>query len=261
MLNAILRNKRRGLEFLSSDEPSESLLTFSGAEDLLTAGVFERLLYLSDTTLTAILERVVSASGIPQQRGMFGTLSEYKFWPSWSLKDDSRVEPDCLLRFTKADVIIEAKRWDFCQQQYPEQWAKEFDAYFEQHSQDKKRVFLFAIGGFDEHQLCNVQSLKQQPQVSAKAFELLAQSWAGLWRILHSVQDQDTLPANERRIIDDIRHTLSLHAIRLTEPGWLKELPQYIAELKPNMDAALTFFAAASPAAFAAASPPASETN
>src|ERR1041384_2887648 len=51
--------------------------------------------------------------------------------------------------------------------------------------------------------LCNVQSLKQQPPVSAKAFELLAQSWAGLWRILHSVQDQDTLPTNERRIIED----------------------------------------------------------
>jgi hypothetical protein len=30
----------------------------------------------------------------------------------------------------------------------------------------------------------------------------------------------------------------------LTEPGWLKELPKYIDELRPNMDAALTFFAA-----------------
>jgi len=68
-----------------------------------------------------------------------------------------------------------------------------------------------------------------------------------LWRILHSVQDQDTLPANERRIIEDIRHTLSLHAIRLTEPGWLKELPKYIVELGPDMADALNFFAAARP--------------
>ena len=54
MLNAILRNKHRGLEFLPS-------------EDFLTAGVFERLIYLSDTTLTAVLERVVSASGLSPQ--------------------------------------------------------------------------------------------------------------------------------------------------------------------------------------------------
>lgn len=263
MLNAILRNKRRGLEFLPGDESSESLRAFNGAEDLLTAGVFERLLYLNDTTFTAVLERVVSASGIPQQRGMFGTLCKYRFWPSWSLKG-SRVEPDCLLRFTKADVIIEAKRWDGWQLQYREQLEKELAAYFAKYGRGK-RVFLFAIGGFDEHQLHGVQYLKRQWEADELFknydFKLLAQSWAGLWRILHSVQGQDTLLANERRIIEDIRHTLILHSIRVTEPGWLKELPQDIDELRPNMAAALTFFAAANPPAIATASLPAPETN
>jgi hypothetical protein len=206
------------------------------------------LLYLSEATLITILQRVATNSGLSPQPGMFGTLSEYQFWPSWSLRG-SRVYPDCLLRFTQADVIIEAKRLDDIPQQNPAQWAKELAAYFAQPGQGK-RVFLFAIGGFAEHQLRDVQSLKRQWEADGffqdctNAFELLAQSWAGLWRIVNSVQGQGTLPSNERWIIEDIRHMLVLHSIRVTEPGWLKELPQDIDKLRPDMAPALTLFAA-----------------
>ena len=125
------------------------------------------------------------------------------------------------------------------------QWAKELMAYFATY-QGGKRVFLLAIGGLDEHQLRDIPSLKRLLEhypIASNTFTLLAQSWAGLWQILTLVQD--TLSANEQRIIADIRHILILHAIRVTAPGWLKELPQDIQALQPNIAAAMPFFAGA----------------
>jgi hypothetical protein len=53
------------------------------------------------------------------------------------------------IRFDRFDLIIEAKRWEN-DQQYFEQWENEFIGYKNEYGEEKKDVYLLAIGGISK---------------------------------------------------------------------------------------------------------------
>jgi hypothetical protein len=80
------------------------------------------------------------------------TIKSYDYWPHWAEKTTNKnyVEPDLFIRFDTFDLIIEVK-WGN-NQQYIEQWEKEFIAYKNEYSRDKKDVYLLAVGGINNEE-------------------------------------------------------------------------------------------------------------
>src|SRR3954447_22880320 len=128
MLNAILHGKKlgTGLEGIRLSE------NFSGAEDTLTSTVFERLLYLPDEILIAIVfDPSIWTSSTKLPRGV----NNCEFWPWWEPEkikpiaeldttspsgmsdgsltmtaDQKFIQPDLVIDFDDRILIIEAKR-------------------------------------------------------------------------------------------------------------------------------------------------------
>lgn len=114
MLNAVIAGKKRGTGL---EGQRLKLGQAEGAEDVITATVFERLSYLPGELFSATLAELI---GEP-----FGPLEEISFWPSWYLGDGRRVEPDVLLRDGQHSLLVEAKRHDHANQQNVGQLAAE----------------------------------------------------------------------------------------------------------------------------------------
>ena len=233
MLNAILYGKKRGL----GQEVRSLIERFEGAEDLLTASVFERLSYLPDEKLWAILSSPETWQSLaiditPQ------TLSSFSFWPKWKLKSNlkgvepKRVEPDCSVEFENIAIIIEAKRYDDIWQQYPNQLGKELVAYWE--TAQPKPIMLLAIGGlvnYSDKEInkilegINNYLLSQLGRVPS--FYFAAISWATLFKV---IEKQVTL-SHEKRILDDVKEAMTLHGIRVRDPVWLDDLKKLQLDL------------------------------
>src|SRR5437773_201419 len=103
MLNAVLKRKTQGI--LRADYTGE----FAGYEDSLTATVFERLFYLSQPGIEAILNRLLKDSGLDGRAADLGALQAYEFWPTWHAMEGGHREPDVYAQFERADLIVEAK--------------------------------------------------------------------------------------------------------------------------------------------------------
>lgn len=123
MLQAILHGKADRIE-----QDGESISwrdAFKRREDLLTAVFFGRVPYLSDSALGALL-RFLLGDDNPIDPSTFNQL---ELWPhlKWPNEDRSFVEPDVLLRFTNALVVIEVKP-PFGGDQHQDQWKDQVDA-------------------------------------------------------------------------------------------------------------------------------------
>lgn len=161
MLNAVLNRKTQGI--LRQDYAGE----FVGYEDSLTATVFERLFYLSQPRLEAILDRLLKGSELDGRAADLGAIQAYKFWPKWRTMQGEQKEPDVYIQCERANLIVEAKRRDGSQQQDFEQWAWEIKARPLDHS--GRRLLLLAIGGLPEYDVHHVLTLKRKA-VESEAF-------------------------------------------------------------------------------------------
>jgi hypothetical protein len=141
MLNAVLNRKTQGI--FRQDYTGE----FAGYEDSLTATVFERLFYLSRPRQEAIVDTLLQDSWLTVRAADLGTLQAYEFWPRWPTLEGGITEPDIYVQFERADLIVEAKRWDV-PQQYFEQWAREIKARPPERS--GWPLLLLAIGGLSK---------------------------------------------------------------------------------------------------------------
>jgi hypothetical protein len=180
-------------------------------EDTLTASVFGRFAYLPHTLLEKIWDEILKdGSGNTPKLGRF---VEQKFWPNWNLPPEDtrgkRCQPDMLVRFEYADIIVEAKRQDA--QQYSEQWNKEFAGYEHDNNVEdlKDTVYLLAIGGYNG-----------SDEGSPEGFRLVLRSWEQLWcDILTKFADEQD-EQHVRTILDDIHVALELHNIYTSKIGF-----------------------------------------
>jgi len=141
MLQAVLSGKAGRIE-----QGGESLSwreLFKRSEDLLTATVFGRLPYLSDSAFKAVLGRLIG----PAQAEQLSPFVQMELWPhltEW--EERSYVEPDVILRFESELVMVEVKP-PFGGGQYQEQWRAQMTALsVETEYLEYERVHFVALG-------------------------------------------------------------------------------------------------------------------
>jgi hypothetical protein len=125
MLTAIASNKAGRVRFDGSELNFSWREVFRRSEDLLTAAFFSRLRYLSDASLARVLGLLIGQEAADR----LGALDEIEFWPHLvGLEQRSWVEPDVLLHFENATLIVEVKP-PFGGDQCLAQWQAEIQAF------------------------------------------------------------------------------------------------------------------------------------
>ncbi|AIG01933.1 Uncharacterised protein [Pseudomonas fluorescens] len=228
MLNAIISSKKRG-----SGLENRSQALAEGSEDVLTASVFERLAYLPDPLLSAVMTQLI---GQP-----FGPLQQIEFWPSWPLANRTRVEPDVLLCDAQLQIVIEAKRHDHRRQQDPEQLANELLAGW-QGDLLQDNCILLALGGLDDasddaNRRLLGKILDHLPEHSEPRFKLVCRTWQQLYQSLEHHIRPDSPPGCQR-LLDDIAKCYAWHGLRTHPMRWLSDLPALTIATPPNAFAA-----------------------
>jgi hypothetical protein len=123
MLTAITRGKAGRVRLPGSEFDLSWRDVFRAREDLLTAVFFGRMRYLSDTALLRAMRSLIGESA-----DELGAFVDSEFWPRLEqLKGRAWVEPDVLLKFEHALVMVEVKP-PFGGEQSVAQWQAEVDA-------------------------------------------------------------------------------------------------------------------------------------
>lgn len=134
MLTAIASNKAGRVRFEGSELSFSWREVFRRSEDLLTAAFFSRLRYLSDASLARVLGLLIGQEAADR----LGALDEIEFWPHLvGLEQRSWVEPDVLLHFENATLIVEVKP-PFGGDQGLAQWQAEIHAFVAECLGDKR---------------------------------------------------------------------------------------------------------------------------
>lgn len=194
---------------------------YKGNEDALTASIFERLMYLPQELMHQIIEKSLY-SDVPGLS--LNQIESIDFWPNWSAentKNKNRVEPDIFIRTASQDIIIEAKRYDF-KQQNPDQWYNEIRAYFNEYTEGKKKLIFIALGGLHS---TNTDTLK----VGVREHLIYKCQWSTLLNTIKDIQYQyqqiDTLTNSSKginKIIVDIIMCFELFGFSAAD--WLERL-------------------------------------
>ena len=223
MLYLIQRN-RLGKNIVNKGEDAFNWReAFKASEDSLTSSVFSLLFYLPADIFWEILYKACYHPSIPIRSGR---LLSYDFWPHWNCKDTGNtnfVEPDIFLEFEDFHVIIEAKRYDYAEQQSKSQWEAEIIAYRNEYSIDLcKPLYFIALAGIlngDE---------KQNPVLS---IPVTTCRWRNIFtevkKIIskcskeRSIENVDSI----LNILNDLVLTFALHGFRTGD--LLESLPNF----------------------------------
>lgn len=144
MIHAI-RNNKAGRNFRDATD-WRSL--FGSSEDSLTSSVLGHLFYLPPSLLWRVIRSAVPSLS-ECLTGPCPVVKSYEFWPHWDATGTRNVlyiEPDVFIRTDRFDLLVEAKRFDYDQQD-PAQWRDQFLAYQNEHGHEGKEVALLAVGG------------------------------------------------------------------------------------------------------------------
>ncbi len=195
-----------------------------GKEDPRTSTIFDALLHLPDRLVWGVIRDACNGNKILPKD--LGTLEAYDFWPEWGAKgttNECRVEPDVFLRFTGADIIVEAKRFDSGGQDQG-QWENELIAYQNEYGSEKKTAFLIALGGNGNY----LQS--QTIQSNGHERTVVKCSWVNLHAVL--IDKRKRLTGSGRRVVESLLLACNLFGFRSYK--WLEDKPwvaDYVIEI------------------------------
>jgi hypothetical protein len=217
MLNAILNNKTNGIVRSSSGFADDE--DFPGHEDSLTATVFERLSYLSDGGLSALLRRI---EVMPRISTALPLIENIEFWPRLAHPSGQAVVPDVLLEFASAYIIIESKRWDYVKQQKDEQLKLEAEAAVHKHG-NHKPFYLWAVGGWtiNNNKSYPIRVKYNNSSVNVTVIPLL---WHSIGNACEALSKVAVFSPSDRRIFKDIVEGLMLHGINCYAPEFFKDI-------------------------------------
>lgn len=203
MLKAIVHGKMARWT-VEVGEAQSARAVYRDLEDHLTAAVFARLSYLPTEVFWLVLSRALDQAPTPFKKQP--KLERITFWPAYSHKHASYVEPDVLLEFDDFDVIVEAKRFDNSEPQSRRQLQAEIDGYKRDHSSDKL-VYCMLVSGYVQDDVHEVEG----------AAGLLKTNWLELRHAARYACRQ----ASERldhhhwlRVLEDIEQALGLHGVQ-----------------------------------------------
>ncbi|MGN4933984.1 hypothetical protein ACTFBW_08640 [Aeromonas rivipollensis] len=221
MLHAILRGKAGRIE-----REGESLRwrdLFKGSEDLLTATFFGRLPHLSDGALRAVLRFLLGDNPLDP-----ATFQRLELWPKLaSLQDRRYVEPDVLLHFDDALVVIEVKP-PFGGDQYREQWLAQVTAVVSEAEFDdyEDRLYYVALGNIPVAPL-------SRPDLPERFVQMTLRDWEPLRRYLQTAPEFVEACRQDRAIRDEWLQAFELFGMAPVVPE-LKPLFAYAGLL--NLD-------------------------
>lgn len=200
---------------------------FGASEDSLTSCVFGHLFYLPAALWWALLQDAAYHLQLPDSSEA-PVITSYEFWPHWQAaltRNAYYVEPDVFVRTASFDLIIEAKRYDYDQQDSA-QWQDQLQAYLNEFGDEKRPVLLLAIGG-----ICSGDELPTEICCSGTTAVVYRCRWINL---LSSIQELRTrLGAGQEHlghILTDIVHSFGLHGY--TTRPLLSTLPQALLPLQ-----------------------------
>ncbi|AXV36529.1 hypothetical protein BFW41_22295 [Aeromonas hydrophila] len=208
MLHAILRNKAGRIE-----REGESLRwrdLFKGSEDLLTATFFGRLPHLSDGALGAVLRFLLGDNPLDP-----ATFQRLELWPKLtSLQDRRYVEPDVLLHFGDALVVIEVKP-SFGGDQYREQWLAQVNAVVSEAEFDdyEDRLYYVALGNIPVAPL-------SPPDLPERFIQMTLREWEPLRRYLQTASEFVEGCRQDRAIRDEWLQAFELFGMAPVVPEW-----------------------------------------
>ena len=110
-------------------------------EDTLTSSIFGLLRYLPTEIFWCILTYAAGEDNLPNY-STCEAIEKTEFWPKWppeGTNNKSHVEPDVFFRFSKFDLIIEAKRWERTSQDGG-QLSNEIKSYLNNYKDECKGV-------------------------------------------------------------------------------------------------------------------------
>lgn len=215
MLTAILNNKAGRIEQGGESLPWRDV--FKTYEDLLTATVFERFNYLSQNTqhrfIAFLLEGTLDKSILD-----LGCLHKIEYWPRFSIENNSQssVEPDLILCFENANVLIEVKPPSGGGQYYA-QWEREVLALKNNSRYTNRKLCFVALGGVNEaiHN-DELRNLKDEfPDFITHANILNWQQVASF--LLNDCQGCDE---RDTRIMNDIIAAIGLYGVNTLNLNW-----------------------------------------
>ncbi|KHN92847.1 hypothetical protein BSK71_06495 [Pectobacterium actinidiae] len=217
MLQAIMQGKAGRVE-IEGRAPESWRNVFKKREDLLTAAFWTRIGYLSAESRFLFIREFLGLS-----ESELGEYRQVNFWPRYSLDmknvDQSSVEPDVILEFEKADILIEVKPpeggW-----QYHQQWQREIAAYH-QDERKKERLFFIALGNIPKSLGRFNSKLIEDYKDNTKVIQ---REWHNAKNALLSLQ---SVHIHEQHIVRDCLSALSLYGIRVALPEY-KTLSQFI---------------------------------
>ncbi|MCL6742281.1 hypothetical protein [Kosakonia sp. R1.Fl] len=207
MLHAILHGKagRIGLEGKSLRWRD----IFKGSEDLLTATIFGRIPHLSDQALRAFMSFLL---GDPAEN-----LTEFQqldLWPKLeSLSNRHYVEPDILLHFEDALVIVEVKP-SFGGNQYREQWLAQVNSVIsaEEFNDYESRLYYVALGNIPTNPLTH-------PDLPERFVQMTLREWEPLRSYLQSESEFQTC-RQDRAIRNEWLQAFELFGMAPSVPEW-----------------------------------------
>jgi len=218
MLNAILEGKA-GRVTLNEDKPQSWRAVFKSYEDLLTAAIFSRINYLSPAAMEIFFSSLL---GVKQES--WGDFESIKFWPKYIFpspidermkpffsRDEQFVEPDLVLTFEHAALLIEVKP-PAGGIQYQLQWRKELYTYIKDDNA-KENIHFLALGNLPPAIESKFYELKEQfPQVT-----FYGREWHDVRKIF---QYSEWKSPQDKRIVIDCLKALALYGIREPLLAW-----------------------------------------
>lgn len=119
-------------------------------------------------------------------------LLEYSFWPKWDstgTRNTNLVEPDLFIKAKEYDIIIEAKRFDY-NQQSPEQWESEFQAYLNEYGELERKVYLIALGGIYGDDIKSETIMLSSGKYSGKEIQIIKSRWTRILKIAKEIHSK-----------------------------------------------------------------------
>lgn len=230
MLQAILHGKAGRIDAAKGESISWCEL-FKGREDLMTAAVFGRFAYLSAPVQETLMQRWLGVT-----EPAFDDFENIDFWPSFSLEnndDRNRVEPDAVLNFVSATVILEIKPPDGGDQ-YIDQWQREIASYLQAEERSQLPLYFLAIGRIPSRKTVDdwIDTLKSKYKNQLTGIKALA--WQPVVNDILEL-DKGVLDcepnAQDKRIIADILQAARLYQLKTKVYSWKTLLDHQLPRL------------------------------
>ena len=205
MLKALVYGKAGRLS--EADAGASWRQVFRKYEDPLTAAIFGRFRYLAPSVQAQLLGQLLMGTW------SYGALSRAEFWPRLEASA-SYVEPDALLEFEEALLLVEVKR-PGTGGQSRKQWRGQVQALTRDEDLPEKPIRLLALGGNENEGRITMEDPRRLPD--RPNVEVFRRQWMTFRDALQEVR---RATEGENAVLDDMLEALELYGIRDRVPAW-----------------------------------------